>query len=155
MAYVFACEFPEDRWFHVAQDVWIALLADGTARLGMTDPAVTRAGKILHVRIRAGREVGAGKSVASVESGKWVGPVPSPLPGSVLSANPAVIEDPALINRDPYGEGWLATLLPAVGAEAFEDYGLVFGAQAVPLYRERLRAEGLHCIRCADLPEAP
>lgn len=152
MAFVFACEFPDDLWFHVEQDVWLDLLPDGTARVGMTDPAVTRAGKILHVRIRAGREVEAGRSVASVESGKWVGPVPSPLPGHVLEANPAVLDDPSLINRDPYGAGWLATMRPAVGPEEFGRLGLLRGADALAPYTEKLRTEGLHCIRCADLP---
>lgn len=155
MAFVFACEFPDDLWFQVEQDVWLHLLPDGTARVGMTDPAVTRAGKILHVRIRAGREVQAGKSLASVESGKWVGGVPSPLPGWVLEANPAVLEDPSLINRDPYGDGWLATMRPAVAPGEFSRLRLLQGPDALAPYTEKLRAEGLHCIRCAEPPDEP
>ena len=150
MAYVFACEFPEDLWFQVDLDVWLRLMPDGSARMGMTDPAVTRAGRILHVRIRVGREVVAGKSVSSVESGKWVGPVPAPVPGMVIEANPSVLQDPGLINRDPYGEGWMLTFKPSVPEVEFTGHGLFFGPDAVGPYTAKLQKEGLHCVRCAD-----
>jgi glycine cleavage system H protein len=150
MAVVFGCELPEDLWFHVERDVWMALLDDGTVRIGMTDPAQTRAGKILTVRVRVGRHVDAAKSLATVESGKWVGPVPAPIPGTVTEANPAVAADPSLINRDPYGAGWLLRLSPDVPPDRWESFGILRGKAAWAAYRAKLKADSLSCTRCAD-----
>jgi|GEM_PF-559113 len=152
MAFVFTCEFPDHLWFHVDLDVWLAMLPGGTARLGMTDPAVTRAGRILFIRTREGRNVGAGQRVASVESSKWIGPIPAPLPGKVVRANGALASDPGLLNRDPYGDGFVAEFHPAVPLEAFREYGLAFGPEALGPYEAKLRREGIHCVRCAEGP---
>jgi len=148
------CELPDHLWYQVDQDVWVDLQPDGTVRLGMTDPAQTRAGKILHVQVRARRRVDAGRNVATVESGKWVGPVPAPFPGLILGGNPRLADDPALINRDPYGEGWLAEMQPDEGPEAWPRWGLVPGHQATEPYRLKLEAAGLLCVRCQDVGEA-
>lgn len=150
MAFVFACELPDDVWFDVERDVWVKEDPDGVVHLGMTDPAQTRAGKILYVRARVGKKVQVGKSLATVESAKWVGPVPSPLDGEVIAANPEVLRDPNVINRDPYG-AWLVAFRPTSDVGQF---GLLRGDAAVSAYRTKLQAEGLTCMRCADLPEA-
>nr|WP_243239387.1 glycine cleavage system protein H [Sulfobacillus harzensis] len=138
-------------WFDVEKDVWVEALPDGTVRMGMTDPAQTRAGRILFVRARVGKRVAVGKNLATVESAKWVGPVPSPLMGTVIEANAVVLGDPNVINRDPYGAGWLVTFRPEIPVE---QSGLLRGAEAQAAYRQKLKAEGLTCMRCADLPEA-
>ncbi len=151
MAYVFACELPDHLWFDVDRDVWVEERSDGTVRMGMTDPAQTRAGRILFVRARAGKRVPQGKSVATVESAKWVGPVPSPLTGTVTQANPEVLADPNIINRDPYVSGWLVEFRPEI---PLSESGLLRGEPAQAAYRQKLKAEGLTCMRCADLPEA-
>lgn len=151
MAYVFACELPDHLWFDVARDVWVEERSDGTVRMGMTDPAQTRAGRILFVRARAGKRVAVGKSLATVESAKWVGPVPSPLAGTVTAANAAVLADPNVINRDPYESGWLVEFRPET---PLQESGLLRGEPAQEAYRQKLKAEGLTCMRCADVPEA-
>lgn len=148
MAFVYACELPDDLWFDVERDVWVGEMGDGTVRMGMTDPAQTRAGRILYLRIRAGKSVAIGKSLATVESAKWVGPVPSPLEGTVLEANADVIKDPNLVNRDPYHCGWLLQFRPA--RPMAEQSHLLHGEAAVSAYRAKLKAEGLTCMRCAD-----
>jgi glycine cleavage system H protein len=152
MAFVAACELPEDLWFQVEQDVWLRAEPDGLVQVGMTDPAQTRAGKILHVRVRTGKRVEAGKSLATVESGKWVGPVPAPLAGLVAESNPLVMSDPDIINRDPYGDGWLLRFRPDAGPERWREYGLRHGLDAVEPYRVKLAREHLTCLRCADPP---
>ncbi len=148
MAFVLACELPDDLWYDVERDVWVRDLGDGTVRMGMTDPAQTRAGRILYLRIRPGKTVAVGKSLATVESAKWVGPVPSPLEGTVIGANAEVMKDPNIINRDPYEMGWLVEFRPA--AASWQGAGLLTGEDAVRAYRAKLRAEGLTCMRCAD-----
>jgi glycine cleavage system H protein len=152
VAFLNLCELPDHLWFHVPQDVWLEVRPDGVVRIGMTDPAVTRAGKILYVRARPGRQVAAGRSIGSVESAKWVGPVPSPVPGTVTAVNPLVLADPSLLNRDPYGDGWLAELATDHGAEALRRHGLLFGPEAVLAYGEKIRQERITCVRCSGPP---
>jgi glycine cleavage system H protein len=57
-----------------------------------------------------GQEVKQGKSVATVESSKFVGPVPAPVTGVLLRANDKLASDPNLAIADPYGEGWIAEI---------------------------------------------
>lgn len=147
MAMLFFCEFPDHLWFDVDRDVWIEPLPDGRLRLGMTDPAQTRSGRILHVRARPGKRVQEGKSLATVESGKWVGPFPSPVDGTVVAINPAVLQDPNVINRDPYGAGWLVELRPQGD---WHRPGVYPAAEAVEVYRPRLKEAGLTCLRCVE-----
>ena len=52
----------------------------------------------------------AGKSIATVESSKWVGPVRTPAAGEIIAVNEKVEEDPSLINKSPYNDGWVARL---------------------------------------------
>ena len=63
------CELPESLWYDVERDVWLRREADGSLTLGMTDPAQTRSGKLLHIQFkRVGRHVEAGQSLATVET---------------------------------------------------------------------------------------
>lgn len=57
-----------------------------------------------------GRTVRAGEVLLSLEASKAAFDVFSPLDGRVRAVNPRVLEDPSLIGRDPYGEGWLVEL---------------------------------------------
>lgn len=152
MSQVFACEFPDDLWFDVKRDVWIMRLPCGTLRLGMTDPAQTRAGKILHVRARGGKIVTAGKNVATIESAKWVGPFPAPVDGKVSRVNERVLADPNTINRDPYGEGWIAEIDPV--SDRWPQDEFIPGSDVAPIYRIKLEEEGITCMRCAPLQDA-
>ncbi len=76
------CVLPDDLYFSVEDNVWIRDLGNGTCELGMTDIAQTMAGSIIHCRPKkAGAIAKKGKSIASVESGMWVGPVKAPFDG--------------------------------------------------------------------------
>ncbi len=145
MAQVFACEFPDDYWFDVDKDVWVAPMPSGVFRLGMTDPAQTRAGKVLHVRAREGKTVKEAKNVATIESAKWVGPFPAPFDGSIVKVNQHVLRDPNIINRDPYGEGWIVEFRAST---PWPTPHLIKGSEVASLYRVKLQEEGLTCIRC-------
>ena len=58
-------------------------------------------------------EVQPGKSCATVESGKWVGPAKSAAGGEVAAVNEELVAKPSLANDDPYGAGWMVILKPA------------------------------------------
>ncbi len=143
MAEVRGCRLPEDVHYWVEKHVW-ARLADGEAVVGMTDAAQKLAGRILYVNPKkAGRAVERGQSLATVESAKYVGPVPSPLSGEIVAVNERVRREASVVNEDPYGEGWVVRLRPT---RLEEELGsLLTGAAAVDAYRRRLEEENLAC----------
>jgi glycine cleavage system H protein len=89
---------------------WVRL--DGTtATIGITDHAQQALGDLVFVELpELGRKVAAGDTCAVVESVKAASDVYTPVAGRIAEVNNATIEDPALINRDPTGEGWLFRL---------------------------------------------
>ena len=85
---------------------WVRL-TDGVATVGITDHAQAQLGDIVFVELPApGREVAAGEACAVVESVKAASDVFAPLAGRVAEVNPALNDDPALVNRAAEGEGW-------------------------------------------------
>jgi glycine cleavage system H protein len=144
------CDIPEGLWFDVPRDVWLDALVDGSIRLGMTDVAQTRAGKLLAILFKKpGRHVEAGQSAATVESAKWAGPFPVPVAGTIVDTNEQAFKADILIaNRDPYGAGWLVRLEP----DAWDPgaAGLVTGESAARAYVARIEELGVSCFRCAD-----
>lgn len=148
------CELPDGLLYAVDLDVWVRLEDDGTAALGMTDPAQSQCGKILHVRFKpVGRTVRRLQSVATIESAKWVGPFPTPLSGELVETNESSFRRDVLIaNKDPYGTGWLARV--RTSALADERGTLLEGEEARQAYVRRIDERGLSCMRCADDPVA-
>ncbi|WP_214106025.1 glycine cleavage system protein GcvH [Acrocarpospora catenulata] len=88
---------------------WVAGLEDGlTVTVGITDYAANALGDVVYVQVpEAGDTVAAGDAVGEVESTKSVSDIYSPVSGEVVETNQAVVDDPSLVNSDPYGEGWL------------------------------------------------
>lgn len=143
MALVSNCDIPEDLLYVIDKHVW-ARLDGGLVTVGMTDVAQNLAKSIIAVTPKKpGRTVARGRSIATVESAKWVGPVPAPVTGEITEVNPALESTPGLINSDPYGDGWVARLRPADwDAEAGD---LASGPEGVEAYRRFLDAEGIAC----------
>ena len=147
MAILNGCEIPEDRTYYVerTQMTWAKVEGDRVT-IGLTDPAQTRAGKILHVRLKAvGTERERGKPIATVESGKWAGPVMAPVSGTVVEANAEVEKDPGLLNTDPYGKGWIVRMTVSAPAELTS---LLSGEAALARFKEILEKDNIHCLRC-------
>ncbi len=89
---------------------WVRLDGD-IATVGITDHAQQALGDLVFVELpEPGCEVAEAEAVAVVESVKAASDVYAPLPGRVTEVNPALAEDPALVNRDPAGEGWFFRL---------------------------------------------
>ncbi|HUS78167.1 MAG TPA: glycine cleavage system protein GcvH [Patescibacteria group bacterium] len=104
-------DFPEDLYYH-RDHMWVKV-EDGKVRLGYNDWAQSAAGKLVNLSTRkVGRSVKAGKTLGTVESGKWVGPLKTPVSGEILELNEDVLKNPSMINEDPYGKGWIATIAP-------------------------------------------
>lgn len=143
MSSVNKCNIPEDLYYLVEKHVWAKLEGD-IVIVGLTDVAQNLARTIISASLKAaGKRVKKGKSIATVESGKWVGPVPSPVNGEILEINQVLATTPSMINHDPYGEGWVAKI-------KFDDWDadcvdLVTGQDALRSYKEFLDAEGISC----------
>jgi len=85
---------------------WVRLDGD-TATVGITDHAQEALGDIVFTEIpAAGKQLSKGQEAAVVESVKAASDVYSPVSGEVVEGNQAVVDDPALVNSDPEGEGW-------------------------------------------------
>jgi len=143
MALISGCLLPDDLHYFIEKHIWVKALADDLVRLGLTTVALKLSGTLTAFTPKeAGREIQKGKSIATLESSKWVGPVPSPLSGLLLRTNSALVQDPSLINRDPYGEGWIAELRPKDLEELKE---LPTGEEGISQYRAWLEKEGIAC----------
>lgn len=149
MAVYYGCDIPEDCFFDVERDVWIRF-EDDLAVLGMTDVAQTRGGKLVNISFKKpGKFVAQGKSAATIESAKWVGPFPMPFSGDIVETNEAGFKRDILVaNKDPYGAGWLVKVRPA--HLAAERGHLLTGAAAVDAYQKKIAELGVKCFRCVD-----
>jgi|SRR3982751_5516815 len=89
---------------------WVRIAGE-YATLGITDHAQHELTDVVFVELPArGRKLKAGESCAVVESVKTASDIYSPLAGEVTDINDAVVANPALVNTDPYGEGWFFRL---------------------------------------------
>lgn len=96
---------------------WIEVDGD-TATIGITDYAQGQLGDIVFVEVpAAGTQLTKGKEAAVVESVKAASDVYSPVSGTVIEGNPALEEDPALVNTAPESDGWFFKLTIADKAE--------------------------------------
>lgn len=96
----------QDRYY-TETDEWV-LIQGNIATVGITDYAQKKLRDIVGVELpEIGKEVKAGDSVAVVESIKAAADIYSPLSGKITETNQKLLDSPELINKDPYGEGWI------------------------------------------------
>lgn len=81
------------------------------ALIGLSDYGQWVIGDILYIELgQEGAKIQKGESFGSVESGKWVGNLIAPVSGHVLACNNPAVDDPHIIQEDPYGTGWLISV---------------------------------------------
>lgn len=96
---------------------WLKIEGE-TATLGLSDYAQGELGDIVFVEVpEAGRSLVPGDVLTSVESVKSVSELYAPLECEIIEGNEALEDDPAIINTDPYGQGWIAKLKLAPGTD--------------------------------------
>jgi glycine cleavage system H protein len=80
-------------------------------RIGITDYAQDALGDVVYIDLpEAGSTVAAAESVGELESTKSVSDMYAPVSGTISAINEALVDNPALLNEDPYGEGWLCEI---------------------------------------------
>jgi glycine cleavage system H protein len=116
MATVDGYEMPDDLHYH-KEHMWVRVEGD-TAVVGITDFAQKMAGDISFVDMpEEGDEVSQNDRVGTIETGKWLGKLYAPVSGEILARNEALEDDPTLINRNVYGEGWIFKVKTSDSAE--------------------------------------
>jgi glycine cleavage system H protein len=137
--------FPEELYYLVEKHVWTREIGGGLVRVGLTPVAFKLLrNSLVAITIRSGqigREVPQGKSIAMVESLKYIGPLAAPFTGRLVRGNPQVQADPDLAAADPYGEGWIAEMEPADWETARAE--LVTGPAAMAAYRALLELQNI------------
>lgn len=135
---------PGDRAYDAKEHLWVAL-EDGRARIGLDELGREAAGTVSFLDLHApGKRLAKrGAAFGTLEANKFVGALRAPIRGAVVEINRAVLADPSIVNRDPYGEGWLVVVEPSHleedlavlvrGEEAIGEYL----ASRVAEYRER------------------
>ena len=148
MPSVRGCHMPDELLYDVDNHIWFQEVEGGNVKLGMTTVATAMAGQLVaFTPKKVGRSVDAGKSCATVESGKWVGPAKSAAGGTVVTVNDALVAKPSLANEDPYGEGWMVILKPADWAAVKAT--LTPGSQVAAKYEAKMAADGFAgCAAC-------
>ena len=107
---------------YTAEHEWVALDGD-VATVGITSYAADKLGDVVYVDLpAAGSTVTANDVCGEIESTKSVGELYAPLTGEVVAVNDAVVDDPSLVNTDPFGAGWLVkiTVDPASVADLLD-----------------------------------
>jgi len=145
----YACDIPEDLYYDIERDVWIRFEGN-IAVLGMTDVAQTRCGKIAAISFRdVGKKIVQGKTLATIESAKWVGPFPAPFSCEIIETNEVgFVKDILLANKEPYTTGWLVKVKP-IALESERSH-LVTGNEATERYKMRIQELKINCLRCID-----
>ena len=108
---------------------WLRIEGD-VATIGVTDYAQSQLGDVVFVELpKVGRALKKAEAAAVVESVKAASDVYAPVSGEVIEGNAAIADDPAVINRDPEGEGWFFKL-------KLDDTGELDGLMDEGAYRE-------------------
>ncbi|MDR3472991.1 MAG: glycine cleavage system protein H [Devosia sp.] len=140
MPVVRGCNLPDDLLYDVENNLWYRDGGDGSFTVGLTQVAVAMAGQLVAFTAkRAGKTIEAGKSCATIESGKWVGPARLGFAADITEANDALTADPKLANADPYGAGWMVKIKPVDLASA--KAMLVPGTQVAAPYEAKMTAD--------------
>ncbi|MGH2692263.1 MAG: glycine cleavage system protein GcvH [Actinomycetota bacterium] len=103
-------EYPKDLKY-TSEHEWAAVEDGDRVRVGITDFAQDALGDVVYVEVpEEGTEVRAGEPFGEVESTKSVSDIFSPVTGKVVERNPTLSDSPELVNKDPYGKGWLVVI---------------------------------------------
>ncbi len=139
MPIVRGCNLPDDLLYDVPNNLWYRPEADGTYTVGMTMIATGMAGALVAFTAKkVGKTIEGGKSVATVESGKWVGPAKIGFDAEIVAVNDTLTANPKLANTDTYGEGWMVRVKPVDAAAAGL---LVPGASVAAPYEAKMNAD--------------
>ncbi len=146
MANIEGYDLPDDLYYH-EEDTWVKI-EDDKVRIGMSDFFQQAAGDIVYVDLPfEGDEIKQGEPFGKAQSSKWIGKLIAPLSGTIEEVNYELDSDSTIINKDPYGKGWVAVITPS--DLDGEKESLIHGNEAITAWikrqiakAEKLKAEG-------------
>jgi glycine cleavage system H protein len=106
-------KIPDDL-LYTTEHEYVRFTSDGLAQIGITDYAQGELGDIVYIELpKPGTRFSAHDVFGTVEAVKAVSELYSPVTGEVVAVNERLDKEPALVNTDPYGDGWMLRLRPA------------------------------------------
>ncbi|MEB3851933.1 MAG: glycine cleavage system protein GcvH [Desulfurococcales archaeon] len=124
----------DDALLYTESDEWVRV-EDGVVRVGVTDYAQKELKDIVGVELpEVGSRLRKGEPAAVLESIKATADVYAPVDGEVVEVNERLLDEPELVNRDPYGEGWIFAMRP-------DDPSQLQGLLTPERYAEKIRRE--------------
>ncbi|MDI6703911.1 MAG: glycine cleavage system protein H [bacterium] len=113
MSIIEGYDMPDDLYYH-SEHAWARIEDDGSVRVGMNDFYLKAAGDVVSVDLPfEGDEIEQGETCGKVQTAKWIGKLVSPVSGEVTSVNEKLEGDSSIMNKDPYGEGWIMVINPS------------------------------------------
>jgi glycine cleavage system H protein len=106
-------DIPSDLRYRDSHE-WVRLEDDGSVIVGISDHAQASLGDMVFVELpEPGMSYAQGDACAVVESVKAASDIYAPISGEIIESNSALEDDPALVNSNPYGDGWLFSMIPS------------------------------------------
>jgi glycine cleavage system H protein len=98
-------------YFNTDNHVWGKIEGEKTIRCGIDQFGQKAAGTVAYIKIKpAGGTVTKGRALGTIEAGKYIGPVRSPVNGVITEVNQEVLDTPSLVNTDSYDKGWIVVI---------------------------------------------
>ena len=114
--------FPRDHRYDAAHHMWARQDTEGRVVVGIDVLGLESLGDLAYVSLEApGAALSRGEAAGSLEAAKMTGPVVSPVSGTVVERNDLAMENPALVNGDPYDQGWLYVVEPTCWGQEREE----------------------------------
>ena len=118
--------------YYTKSDEWLKV-EDNIGTIGITDYAQDQLGDIVYLeKVEMGKKLKQGEILTTIESVKAVSDVNAPISGEVTEVNEKLLDDASIINKDPYGEGWIAK----IKIDNKDDLKNLMGAQEYSEYRK-------------------
>jgi len=124
-------EMPGELYYYNTDNhIWAKVEGTNTVRCGVDQFGQKAAGTVAYIKTKpAGGQAIKGRPLGTIEAGKYIGPVRSPVNGIITEVNQDVINTPDLINTDSYGKGWVVIIEADNLDEDLKD--LIHGEEAV------------------------
>ena len=103
-------ELPDDLYYDRKEHIWVKF-EDGRVKVGMDKFAHKSAGNVGYIKLKPKGKVIKGRALGSIEAGKYIGPLKSPVNGTIIEVNQEVISNPKIIDEDPH-TAWFMTIEP-------------------------------------------
>jgi len=132
-----------DHLHYDKNNYWVDIYTDKVV-VGLSDYGQSTIGDVLYLDLgKPGTELTKGQEFGSIEAGKWVGLLASPVSGTITNINEEIQKTPAIINTDPYGKGWMYGLTASNLSELAQE--LMTAEAYAKLVEEQIKLEEEEC----------